>query len=320
MLGLAVRTSISLLLLATTGCFTDEPSAQTDDDPTGGDCPAGSAACACYGNGTCDAGLTCYEPGVCANSSCVAGQDQCPCDEATCAPGLTCQGDFCSAPAASTGGEPSTTAATSPDGSGTDAGTQGSSDTIDATTAVSSDGVSGPTQLVLYMTPYNDGAFINFSELTAATARSATTEYCESAASVNLGQLCNTAIALVSVDRLDSVSTFGSRNGVPVTVPVVAASGAPIADSFEALRKNGPTPSLQDAGVVPAGEELPVGLIFFHTATTNAGLFDGSCGDWTGGTVVGGTFLSTAGPGWLSGETGTCNTASELLCACWNTD
>jgi hypothetical protein len=96
----------SVWALVVTGCFTDVPAdgpmmiGQTE----GGGCVEGSSGCPCYGNDTCDAGLTCAEgPNVCVPTGCEPGTAACVCDDGfVCDTGLDCEGSVCVVPGEST--------------------------------------------------------------------------------------------------------------------------------------------------------------------------------------------------------------------------
>lgn len=90
------------------GCFTDAPvDGQNMIGQTAGDgCREGSSGCECYGNGTCDAGLSCAEGAdVCVPTGCEPGTEHCVCGEGSaCDDELECNGVVCETP-----GESSTT-------------------------------------------------------------------------------------------------------------------------------------------------------------------------------------------------------------------
>jgi hypothetical protein len=98
--GLLALLAVPLAL--SSGCFDDPNAGQTNTtastsngSETGGEaCPDGSAGCACYGNSTCDAELSCEE-GLCKLPECVAGSLNCDCYEGKCFSGLVCSDGTC---------------------------------------------------------------------------------------------------------------------------------------------------------------------------------------------------------------------------------
>ncbi|MEM6730173.1 MAG: hypothetical protein AAF658_01380, partial [Myxococcota bacterium] len=55
-------------------------------------CRTGNLGCACFNDGSCDLGGLC-ESGWCMASDCIAGRENCPCDEGSCGDGLVCLAD-----------------------------------------------------------------------------------------------------------------------------------------------------------------------------------------------------------------------------------
>ncbi len=80
----------------TVACFVEAPSLDEQDTTTGTPCQPGHMSCACYGNGTCEAGLAC-NPDVmlCIPESCNPGELDCVCNDGACLPGLECDGVLC---------------------------------------------------------------------------------------------------------------------------------------------------------------------------------------------------------------------------------
>ena len=76
-----------------------EPTANVETTTDSASCPPGSLRCSCYGNDTCDAGLTCLS-GLCvdadAGDACAAGAEGCSCyGNSTCNAGLSCLSNLC---------------------------------------------------------------------------------------------------------------------------------------------------------------------------------------------------------------------------------
>ena len=85
------------LIVWSTGCFDDPAANDTSNDGSGTEgeaCPDGSAGCACYGNGTCDADLECIAD-TCKLPECVPGSLNCDCYEGVCFTGLLCMDGVC---------------------------------------------------------------------------------------------------------------------------------------------------------------------------------------------------------------------------------
>lgn len=94
-----LRFAITLALLwlpIAFGCFQDPAPNSSGANETGGDqaCPAGTAGCDCYGNGTCNEGLECTAD-LCKLPECVAGSLNCDCYDGLCLTGLLCTGGVC---------------------------------------------------------------------------------------------------------------------------------------------------------------------------------------------------------------------------------
>lgn len=106
----------SVWALVVTGCFTDVPAdgpmmiGQTE----GGGCVEGASGCPCYGNDTCDPGLTCAKgPNVCVPTGCQPGTAACVCDDGfVCDNGLECEGSVCVVPGESTSSDPTMSTST----------------------------------------------------------------------------------------------------------------------------------------------------------------------------------------------------------------
>ncbi len=92
---------------------------ESGDDPAQrSDCEEGEERCACYGNQTCNQGLTCYS-GRCVDTQpdageqerltdddepCDVGEERCPCyGNSTCNDGLACYSGFCVDPGSASG-------------------------------------------------------------------------------------------------------------------------------------------------------------------------------------------------------------------------
>ena len=58
-----------------------------------GACAQGSTGCPCYGNGTCDANLSCSASNVC--DSCPTRSEGCACATGACNSGLVCMANKC---------------------------------------------------------------------------------------------------------------------------------------------------------------------------------------------------------------------------------
>lgn len=94
----------------TSGAGTDSDSS-SNGGSTGEVCLDGSRGCACYGNGTCDAGLMCLDDIACFPENCVPGTELCPClMNGGCDVGLVCDAGVCRTETVDPTG-PSTTAA-----------------------------------------------------------------------------------------------------------------------------------------------------------------------------------------------------------------
>ena len=77
-----------------TGCFKDGGGEGEDSGETG-TCSEGSMGCDCYGNGTCDVGLTCSQS-VCVPEGCDEGSLDCNCyGNQSCDTGLMCTDGVC---------------------------------------------------------------------------------------------------------------------------------------------------------------------------------------------------------------------------------
>lgn len=129
------RHLVPCLVLLVAGCFS-EPTVVDVDDGTStgshGGCSEGVLGCACYGNGTCDAGLSCDAGiSVCIPTACTPGTRACTCDDGQCDAPLSCEGGLCRDASHST-----------VDGSSSDDAGDGSS-AGDSTGTSSSGGVDG---------------------------------------------------------------------------------------------------------------------------------------------------------------------------------
>lgn len=96
------RHLLTAALLIVAACFSDPPIASDESSDDADACAPGSDACACYSNGTCDAGLVC-EREVCSPTDCDPGRAGCPCLLGGCDPGLACIDERCEAPSVDTG-------------------------------------------------------------------------------------------------------------------------------------------------------------------------------------------------------------------------
>lgn len=95
----AVRLLSAVFIVA--ACFADPPVGNDESSESGEACMKGSEACACYRNGTCDAGLLCVDD-RCTPTDCEPGRAGCPCQLERCDPGLACIDDRCEAPSPGT--------------------------------------------------------------------------------------------------------------------------------------------------------------------------------------------------------------------------
>ncbi|MBK6919679.1 MAG: hypothetical protein IPH07_19955 [Deltaproteobacteria bacterium] len=95
-----IRLAISCLLLGGAACFVEPPDVTGPGTTTSTqECVAGGVGCACYGNGTCDAGLECAAgPAVCVPAGCEPGQASCTCDHDACLMPLVCIAGVCATP------------------------------------------------------------------------------------------------------------------------------------------------------------------------------------------------------------------------------
>lgn len=108
------RPTIACAAIMVAGCFTDVPSTSTTADTSttaasattaadlggsaGTSCTPGSVTCPCYGNGTCDAGLSCQvDLQLCIPTACSPGENRCVCDGGGCAAPLLCVDGLCRA-------------------------------------------------------------------------------------------------------------------------------------------------------------------------------------------------------------------------------
>jgi hypothetical protein len=77
-------------------CFVETPGLDEQDTTTGSPCQLGHMSCACYGNGTCEAGLVCNpDVQLCIPESCNPGEIDCVCNDGACLPGLACESGLC---------------------------------------------------------------------------------------------------------------------------------------------------------------------------------------------------------------------------------
>jgi len=84
------------LAALTSACFVEAPPVQDDGGTTGPSCEPGHSGCACYGNGTCEAGLECNpDVTLCIPASCDPGQVECVCLEGDCVAPWVCQAGLC---------------------------------------------------------------------------------------------------------------------------------------------------------------------------------------------------------------------------------
>ena len=135
---------LTVVALGLCGCF-DPASAQgsatggADSSTTASDpgCPDGSAACPCYGNGTCDSGLECNATvALCVPENCDPGSENCTCNDGICLVGLECSAGVCVMPSGTTGvtSDPVTTDPVTTDPVTTDPATTDPATTDPATT------------------------------------------------------------------------------------------------------------------------------------------------------------------------------------------
>jgi hypothetical protein len=102
----------------------------------GDGCREGSLECECYGNDTCDPGLSCAEGAdVCVPDGCVPGSRSCVCgDDFECDAGLACEGSVCVLPGDTTSStNPSGTSSSSTTSTPDDDSTSGGASTEPAT-------------------------------------------------------------------------------------------------------------------------------------------------------------------------------------------
>lgn len=137
-----LRHAVRLAAIASVfaACFTDPPAADTSDDTTGGSCTIGEQGCACYGNGTCEAGLECSaDVQLCIPEQCMPGDLACICADGGCVPPYVCAGSLCMPMASASetsdgsadtsGSTPSTGTEVTSASSGTDSSSDGAVDT-----------------------------------------------------------------------------------------------------------------------------------------------------------------------------------------------
>jgi hypothetical protein len=107
---------VAALASTTVGCFAEPPPVLEPPATTsGGECE-GEQGCACYGNGTCDAGLECNpDVQLCIPELCMPGELACVCDDASCDDSLACDSGLCVTPGGSSDGDDDPDTGTSPD-------------------------------------------------------------------------------------------------------------------------------------------------------------------------------------------------------------
>lgn len=134
---------LSLAVVLVSGCFAE---LSTGDEPdttsSSQSCSPGSIACACYGNGTCDAGLECVaEISACIPSGCMPGTLQCTCEGSLCAQGLECEAGLCVEPDSGS----SSTSEPDPDGSTSTSDATSMTETVTTTASTTVDPVTSTT-------------------------------------------------------------------------------------------------------------------------------------------------------------------------------
>ena len=123
---------LSLAVVLVSGCFAELITDGEPDPTSEQSCIPGSVACACYGNGTCDADLECVaEIPACVPAGCAPGTLQCTCDGELCAEDLECNAGLCVEPTSTSGGGETDTDSTS---SGDPSATGGSPTSSPSTT------------------------------------------------------------------------------------------------------------------------------------------------------------------------------------------
>lgn len=131
-------------------CFTEPGIDPPVTDDTGGpSCMQGSAGCECYGNGTCDQGLTCEtDLQRCIPENCTPGEDACVCAEGQCDAPSECNSGICESPGADDGvddGGPGTSGTTTAgDGSSATSVSADDTSTSEPSTTGDPDSTTGP--------------------------------------------------------------------------------------------------------------------------------------------------------------------------------
>ena len=291
MLGVRASSALATFALSMTvaACFSDGPlvSDESGGSTTTGEpvCNAGAVTCPCYGNGTCDAGLTCQPDVVlCIPEDCTPGTLNCTCDQGGCvAAGTECIDGLCQEPPASDDGG-STTAPTS--GSETvadDATGPGDSTSDDATGSTGADcatGVRVREGCARFVFVLDDGLWTPLMGTEAADT------LCSSTAGVNL--LPGTYVAYLATNSTSAMARAQIASGdgfvyvkPPFDGPVVVASDG---GSFDVTAEDLLSPIDRFANGTALGGTCGTNFVYTGVAAPKAAAL--TCNDWSGGAGV----------------------------------
>lgn len=302
------------------GCFSDSSSGGGGTGDLA--CPDGSSGCPCYGNGTCDVELTCQaELQLCFSESCVAGAQDCPCDDGECAAGLVCDAQVCQLPGGTSDTAGTGNSSNSPDtGSETTAGDDADTTVGDAADTTALDSSETATETAGECDPDAASALLLFASgqlqpsaaFPSANVRTTVDALCQ--AEQPAGCLGD-AHAVFSTSSVDTVAVMDTNYCLPFDKPLVSTNGDVFADSFQGALGGGLSTALTPL-FTTAGADV------FWSSANGAGDYDGqNCNDWgVGGAVTG---KSSAGVGsatdtgtWLFAGVSGCESPLPLLCVC----
>lgn len=315
--------AVAVTVMMLTGCFNDLPPAGTPTTATAGSgtrggtanvCTPGSVTCPCYGNGTCDAGLSCQtDLQLCIPIACSAGTNNCVCDGGACAASLSCVGGLCQA-------DPGTTTDDSADAGTASTGLPPTTGSTSAPDTSSGGGIDCPTNVVT-----DDGDCARIVFLSSATFLGA-----GFSGGTGADIACNDAAGDVPLPGNYAAllwTTMGSgpdRVGLMTDDPyvfVLPTDGGfvPISMDAAALMPEGGGPMVPidvhaNGDVFTAGS-CGTGNFVWTGADTGLGPGD-DCSNWANSNVsaVAGNPALTGGDGWTNECVVSCTSSGRFYC------